>query len=314
MRLRTALVLAALSCAGTGVAVAHEAGSAGKPRCHGAADRDPRVPCRNPALRKKVSPTPNKAQLTPNLACTRDRFEQVVQECAFGASPEEATATVAIVGDSHAAHWHSAMAVMAAAKGWRVLEIAPPHCPFTMAAQDSGPEVARWCPQWNRDLIEWLGAHPEVRTVFLAAHAQAPIVVPKGEDPFTVRVQGYLDAWQQLPASVQELVVIRDNPLDRVSTFDCVRRAIRKKKPAGRRCATPRKRVLVPDAQEVAAQRMHGRGARVIDLTPHFCSRRRCYPVVGGVLVHKDTDHLSQPFARSLGPYLLRGYDELARP
>jgi hypothetical protein len=49
----------------------------------------------------------------------------------------------------------------------------------------------------------------------------------------------------------------------------------------------------------------------VVDLTPHFCGRRRCFPVVGGVLVHKDTDHLTRRFSRTLGPYLLRATDRI---
>jgi hypothetical protein len=34
--------------------------------------------------------------------------------------------------------------------------------------------------------------------------------------------------------------------------------------------------------------------------------------VVGGVLVHKDIDHITRLFATTLGPYLLRAYDRLA--
>jgi hypothetical protein len=47
----------------------------------------------------------------------------------------------------------------------------------------------------------------------------------------------------------------------------------------------------------------------VIDLTPFFCSSKQCFPVVGGVLVHKDQDHLTQNFSRTLGPYIGRAVD-----
>jgi hypothetical protein len=45
---------------------------------------------------------------------------------------------------------------------------------------------------------------------------------------------------------------------------------------------------------------------QVIDLTHFMCGRRRCFPVVGGALVHKDPTHLTRVFATTLGPYLLR--------
>jgi hypothetical protein len=48
---------------------------------------------------------------------------------------------------------------------------------------------------------------------------------------------------------------------------------------------------------------------RAIDLTRFMCGRTRCFPVVGGVLVHKDIGHLTRVFSTTLGPYLLRAVD-----
>jgi hypothetical protein len=44
-----------------------------------------------------------------------------------------------------------------------------------------------------------------------------------------------------------------------------------------------------------------------------MCNRRKCFPVVGGALVHKDTHHLTRVFARTLGPFLLRRVKDLGR-
>ena len=38
---------------------------------------------------------------------------------------------------------------------------------------------------------------------------------------------------------------------------------------------------------------------------------RRCYPVIGGALVYKDTTHLLEPFMRSLTPYFQRELEPL---
>ena len=50
---------------------------------------------------------------------------------------------------------------------------------------------------------------------------------------------------------------------------------------------------------------------RLVDMTPFMCDRRRCYPVVGGALVHKDEHHLTAVFAGTLGPYLRRQVDRV---
>ena len=44
--------------------------------------------------------------------------------------------------------------------------------------------------------------------------------------------------------------------------------------------------------------------ARVVDLTPAFCTPDRCLSVVGGVIVYRDRSHLSDAYARLLAPVL----------
>jgi SGNH domain (fused to AT3 domains) len=303
-----------LGCAAAAVVaavlIAGAAAGAAAPKCFGAAARDARRDCENPRLRLTVTPTPDEAAITPNLACVRKQLNEVIDQCAYGTAARAAVESVAFIGDSHASHWRAAMAVVARRKHWRVLEIARPHCPFTQARMDSN-EPTSWCVSWNREVSRWLAAHPEVRTVFVSANAQVPIVVPQGGSEWDVRRDGFVAAWQTLPASVQRLVVIRDNPTDRIKTHDCIRRAMARRRPPGRACQVPRRLALPPDAAVAAAHRLRSRGARVVSLTRYFCGRRRCLPVVGGVLVHKDVDHLTQLYARTLGPYLLRAIDAL---
>jgi hypothetical protein len=298
-------VLAAMLIAGA-------AAGAATPRCFGAAARDTRRDCENPRLRLAVRPTPDEAELTPNLSCVREQISEVLDQCSYGTAADKAVESVAMIGDSHASHWRAALAVVARRKHWRVLEIARPHCSLSYTLPDSGEPISSDCVRWNHGVVAWLAGHPEVRTVFVSAHAQAPIVVPAGKSEWATRRDGFIAAWQALPASVQRIVVIRDNPTDRTKTHDCIRKAMASRRPPGRTCEVARRLVLPPDAEVAAARRLRARGARVVSLTHYFCGHRRCLPVVGGVLVHKDVDHLTQLFAHTLGPYLLRAVDAAA--
>jgi hypothetical protein len=265
------------------------AGSAdAKPRCYGAASRDPGKPCHNARLDRTVTPTPEKATITPNVACTPVDG----QGCAFGSGAE----TVVVFGDSHASHWRAGMQVVAKRRGWRVLEFARPHCPFSFAVPAPTEAGADECVAYNQGLIAWLAATPSVTRVFISNNARLPMAV-KGID---YRLKGDADALRALPASAQHVDVLRDPPTDRVSSHDCVDRALRRKTSFAR-CAVPRKRALVRDPTVESALRL---SRTVIDLTPFFCSSSKCFPVVGGVLTHKDQDHLTQDFARTLGPYI----------
>lgn len=277
------------------------------PRCLGAASRDPERPCNNPRLRTMVTPTPDQALLTPNLQCTQ---QPGGGGCEFGVAPERAQATVALLGDSHAAHWRSALDWVARRSRWRVHDLSMSHCPFSTARPVASTGAQDTCPQHNADVVAWLGEHPEVNTVIVSANRGDPIDFPEGVPRFTYRVQTVLEQWDRLPASVTRIVVLLDDPIDRLDTFDCVRRAMRRQRDAGRACRVPRREALYPDPN-AAAVRKTTRTASLISFTPQFCSRRFCFPVVGGVLVHKDTNHIGQLFGRTLAPILLRRLADL---
>src|SRR4051812_14280044 len=101
-------------------------------RCYGAAARDPQQRCGGRRL--SVTPAPEQAEITPNIACTRGAVADMAEACAFGVPLDQAVGTVALIGDSHAAHWRAGLDAVARARRWRVLEIARPHCPFSFAA------------------------------------------------------------------------------------------------------------------------------------------------------------------------------------
>jgi hypothetical protein len=86
----------------------------------------------------------------------------------------------------------------------------------------------------------------------------------------------------------------------------CVSRSLARRRPAGRRCAVPRAAAHAPDPAAAATVHLESPRFQVVDLTRFFCGARECYPVVGGVLVYRDINHITSLFAKTLGPYLLR--------
>ena len=45
-------------------------------------------------------------------------------------------------------------------------------------------------------------------------------------------------------------------------------------------------------------------------MTRYLCSKKRCFPVIGGALVYKDDQHMTDVFATTLGPFLERAIDK----
>jgi peptidoglycan/LPS O-acetylase OafA/YrhL len=285
-----------------------------KPRCFGAASHDPRRPCRNPALRSMVVPTPVEAQGLPNAPCSMIERERRLRVCAFGVAGARARATVAVLGDSHASHWRPALDAVARARRWRGLSITRTGCAFSRAVPAVVAPARRHCAQWNGQVLEWFGRHPEVDTVIVAARAGGDVVAPRRRDQFAAKRDGYTAAWRALPPSVHTIVVLRDTPRLRARTADCVQNAIDDGRAAGPSCAVPRRIALQPDPQVAAASRLGHARTRVIDLTAHLCDARVCPPVIGGVLTVKDEDHFTPVFAATLAPFLRRAVDVALPP
>jgi peptidoglycan/LPS O-acetylase OafA/YrhL len=284
---------------------AADAFMAKRPVCFGAAARDSLHPCTNRSLRLQVIPTPVAARDRPNAPCTMIA-SRPMNVCAFGVSPKQATTTIALIGDSHASHWRAALEPIAQRHHWRGLSITRSGCPFSRTVRKLRNPLQSSCVQWNHTLPRWLRRHPEITTIFVVQESGSKWVVPAGQNMFEAEVTGFSRAWQALPRSVRHVVVIRDTPKDRLTTSACVERAISAHRAAGTACKVPRAAAIDRDAQAVAAGRTRGHRVIAVDLTPFFCDKRWCYPVIGGALVHKDDHHLTVVFATTLAPYLER--------
>jgi hypothetical protein len=295
-----AIAAIAVAGAGAGPASAH-------PRCFGAASRDPLHRCHNPALRHTVSPRPSDAVLSPVLGTPCTPIATDIRACRFGVSPARAVRTVALVGDSHAEHWGASVAVVAKRLRWSVVSLIRSSCAFTLGTpiRPEGTDDTA-CVASNRAILDWLPRHPEISALLVSDHP-AQVRRKPHQTKMDAWVAGITGAWNALPAAIGRVVVIRDVPFVSVPQLACVDRAARRRLDAGKRCAAPRRRALHHDPDVVAALRLHSARVGVANLTPFFCSKRSCYPVVGGALAYRDdSSHITQVFARTLGPYLLR--------
>jgi peptidoglycan/LPS O-acetylase OafA/YrhL len=282
------------------------------PRCFGAAARDPRGRrCVNPRLKRTVVPTPLQAAKRPNAPCDVIERSGSVSVCAFGPRPARATATIAVIGDSHAAHWRAALERVVAARHWRGLSITRTGCALTAAPPPLDGRALSRCRQWNREVPRWLARHREVGTVFVAQHSGSKGVRP-GQPEFASEVAGYREAWDALPPSVRRIVVLRDTPTMPGTTPTCVEQAMSDHRDAATACAAARRVALPPDPAVAAAAREGTARVRTIELSRFFCDDRRCPAVIGGALVYKDvSSHLTDVYAATLGPFLRREVDAL---
>ncbi len=292
-----ALVVASLCLTGA-------ANAAAKPTCVGAAARDAKRPCFNPT--RSVTPSLADADRVSTSPCNVVH-EEPEPVCSFGVSAPRATKHIALLGDSHALQWRAPLDFAATAQGWRGYSLTAPGCPFSDAVKYLAEGPRGPCVEHNRAVLKWFRAHPEVTTVYTSHFAAVPFAAP-GRTALEVKSAGFRRAWASLPRTVKRVIVIRDPPVTTPSTVDCLRDAIAAgtQRP-GIACRLPRLGTLFDDAAVTTARQLRSRRYAFVDLTSYFCGQAYCYPVIGGVLVHRDaTGHITIAYSESLGPYLLR--------
>lgn len=275
-------------------AIVAAADAATAPRCSGAASA---AGCRNPALDRRVVPTPAQALRMPNAPCDPVAFD-VPFVCAFGAPREEATRHVALIGDSHAVHWRAALGPVARRRGWHGSSLTRAGCPLSTVTPILRRDLMAPCLRWRRAIPRWLARHPEVDTVFVSQHRVRTAGGLRAQEA------GYARAWRSLPRSVERVVVIRDTPVSGPAVRACVIRAIAARRPAGRACAQPRSLALLADPAAAAVRRLAPPRVSLVDMTRFFCGPAVCPPVIGGILVHKDDSHITATYGATLAPYL----------
>ncbi|MGH2942596.1 MAG: SGNH hydrolase domain-containing protein, partial [Solirubrobacteraceae bacterium] len=208
--------------------------------CFGAASRDPLVRCVDPALRRTVFPTPDDALLEPNAPCIPEGRTDLLYPCAFGVrrtSTSDGGGTIALVGDSHASHWRAAVDVVAVRKDMPAVSLTRSRCAFIDATVIAPPDDRRGCRGWNREVRAYLTRHREISTLFVSHRSSAQFATAPGRNNFQTQVEGHIALWRSLPATIENIVVIRDTPRSSAAASQCVRREYAAGRAAAVRCA-----------------------------------------------------------------------------
>ncbi|MDO8484011.1 MAG: SGNH hydrolase domain-containing protein [Candidatus Limnocylindrales bacterium] len=255
-----------------------------------------------------LHPWPLPADIRPALALARSDKERIIGDGCFmslrGSKPPncvygypEGSFTVALVGDSHAAHWFPAIEAIAKANGWRLLTFTKASCVFVDLPIYS-PILKREyteCEAWRPLVVERLiDARPDLTIV--SSDRWLPTQVKSDADP-TRQGEAMARLLNQIPGAI---AILGDTPASRVDVPVCLSRNLADIT----RCATSR--IQAFGRQQLVRERAAARAAdaTVIDLSDAICPADPCQAVVGDTIVQRDDHHLTATFAASLAGQL----------
>ncbi|MFZ7096831.1 acyltransferase family protein [Luteimonas dalianensis] len=227
-----------------------------------------------------------------------------LMECVYGAP--EARPHIVLIGDSHAVHWLPAFEELAENANWRVTGLTKDSCAFTDVMLQYGRrgQPARdytECKAWRElAMARILDERPDLVVVSYSPrhriagldHSQSQSSVAEG----TVRLaRALIDSGIQVAA-------IKHTPWNRREIPDCVATNA----DDWNVCSTERQSALGRAALSIVAERSPE--VTLLDFDATFCTQTSCPPVMGNVLVYRDSHHLSATFSRTMWKEL---YDRL---
>jgi peptidoglycan/LPS O-acetylase OafA/YrhL len=205
---------------------------------------------------------------------------------------------VALVGDSHAHQWSSALIALADERGWELHLMVKGGCEFSHVVWSDVSDADRTrCGAWNDAVDRSLAAGAPYDLVFTSSRADLR-GTPEGPDPVARALEGYRASWQPLIARGTTVVAIPDTP----AVGSGVQRCVDQHPESRQTCRISTGRAFAAGDRLVDAARATP-GVVVADMTPWFCVDGSCPAVIGNVLVYRDSQHLTRTYVSTLvGP------------
>lgn len=224
-----------------------------------------------------------------------------VKPCAFG--PENASHTAVVLGDSVGVQWFPAFSEIFGKSQWRLLVLTKSSCPIVDAPFFYARigRIFTECAKWRQDALQFI------------ANLKPDVVVLGSTSTYGFAesewINGTADVLKKISDAAKRIVIMRSTP---VLPFD------------GPSCLAPRSRLhtLLVGANGCSAPAHDRRSddvfrwlglaaekfpnAKVVDMTDSVCPAEVCRAELNGIVVFRDTQHLTAKFAASLSGALQR--------
>jgi len=241
-------------------------------------------------------------------ACARVTDARI-QRCDIGSKDPEKT--IVLVGDSHADQLLTPLYTLATQHNWKIIRLWKSSCRPALPVYTSNVEAENEpaCTNWKKAIFDYVAGLEGVDAIVTSAATQGYYLLPNAPKPHDVEA-GLSGAWQQwLDAGIPVLAVSDVPTYPGMRVPECIDASQTRTDP----CATPRSETIVDDPILEAAQAFDRPDFASLDLYSYLCDEKLCHNVVGGLITHKDTNHLTSTFAKTLAPYLYESIESLTQ-
>ncbi|MEN1925988.1 acyltransferase family protein [Luteimonas qiangzhengi] len=229
--------------------------------------------------------------------CHVDQRTDEPAACTMG--PAGASVRMFVAGDSHAAQWLPAYKLAAEGLGWKIQSFTKSACSFSdlmVRGGVSGQEYVS-CRRWGERLLDRI--EKERPDYILVSQSVAYQVAGlRREESFEPLVNAYTRYIKKIQGFGVVPIILADTPRLGINVPECLAGVGATFEGCSRKSAPllARKDPLVAAAVRA--------GAATVTLNDHICTGEHCKPVVDGILIWRDSHHVTATFAESLGDEL----------
>lgn len=222
------------------------------------------------------------------------------EPCVFGNT--EADDVLYLIGGSHSEHFLPALMEIGEKRGFAVRPLVKLGCaPYHEVKYDDSEYVE--CPQWTDTMIDYVLENPPSMGIFMTGSRPTDI---SGAGPEIVP-DSYVDVVKRFSDAGIHSWLIRDNPWG-ITAPDSreqqdFRMCVADNQENPDECSQPWDWTMAPeDPQQVAYRGIDN--VTIMDATPAYTRNGQISPVVGGVLVYRDSHHFTSQFVMTMVSYL----------
>ncbi|GAA0475368.1 acyltransferase [Actinoplanes capillaceus] len=221
-------------------------------------------------------------------------------DCAYG--DRASNRVVVLFGDSHALQWFPTMEALARRHGWRLYSFTRSSCSPAEIAVNERRAQARYleCDDWRREVLTRIARLRPGLVVVSSSVNYRQVLADPSAAPDAVWQTGWVRTLASLKRASRNVTMLVDTPFLTVVPADC----LSTRSTSVSSCAAPRRDVL-PEPRWREIQRATAVAARipVVDPVPWLCAAK-CPLVVGDTLVYRDSNHLTEAYAKVVAPLL----------
>lgn len=232
--------------------------------------------------------------------CQATEVDTLPVWCQFGDKQSENR--VVLAGDSKAMQWSESLSKIASRDGWKLDTATKSRCPFVVDTVrylnvSSNPYTA--CKEFNTELMKQLIADKPAAVIVSQRASQA--ISPTGQMTRYVMEEGMTKTWRTLQDNGIQVIALLDNPGPVLPAYDgqayrCVLANPDNYTPCVFSVGPAIEKSGIPIMTSVAETIP---GVEVVTMTDVFCNEEVCPPVIGNVLVYRQTTHITNTYALS---------------